>query len=392
MLFVVSYSEIGLKGKNRSIFEKKLIKNLSAKIPESLKFKASVSSMRILLEFSNELSNDEFRIVKEALSSAFGVSWFAQAWKAISYEKLAGLLLESLSQNKQFISAGSFKINTIRSDKSYHKTSVQLNYELGALVSSHFSKKVKLKSPDFVVEVIVNSKGFLYFFERHQGPGGLPVGVEGKVLCLLSGGIDSPVAAFLMMKRGCSVDYLHFYAGSSSEAENSKVFFMAEMLSRFQPSSRLFLVPYNHFYKASLGLENSQARFEVLVFKRFLLETASCLAQKKGYLGLVTGDSLGQVSSQTLDNLKSQSEGIGCFLLRPLVGYDKHEIIEIAKRIGTYSLSIEKYKDCCSIFAKSPATKSRPEFIGQIAEQINLKRIVKLTLEDLKVLEFPQNI
>ena len=392
MLFIISYSEIGLKGKNRPLFEKQLIRNISAMIPSTLTFKAAVSNMRVLLEFKQGLAEKEIEKVADILSSTFGVAWFAQARKAGSYEELAQALIESLSQNHKFLSAGSFKINTIRSDKSYPKTSVELNYELGSLVSSRFSKPVSLKSPEFTAEVIVNNKGFLYFSERHQGPGGLPVGIEGRVLSLLSGGIDSPVAAFLIMKRGCRLDFIHFYASAYSQAKESKIIRMAERLSKFQSHCRLYMAPYKHFYKASLGLEKEHGRLEVLLFKRFLLETASRLAENKGYPGLVTGDSLGQVSSQTLDNLKSQSHGINTLILRPLVGYDKHEIIELAKKIRTYELSIEKYKDCCSIFAKSPATKSKPESIGQLAEQISLNRIVEATLKDVKVIEFPQNI
>jgi thiamine biosynthesis protein ThiI len=231
---------------------------------------------------------------------------------------------------------------------------------------------------------LAGGKAYLYF-ERIKGLGGLPVGVSGKVLSLLSGGLDSPVAAWLMMKRGCHVDFLHLHAlRDAQEVRESKVFEIFRHLSAFCKDSKLFVAPYYKFLEKAL---NAPIKLELVLFRKFMLKLAEVLAKREGYLGIVTGDSIGQVASQTLRNIWSAQRGLDLPVYRPLLTYDKEEIIRLAKQIGTYELSLKEYKDCCSIIARHPETSSKPEIVQEIWDKLGLDDAVNETLLLIETLE-----
>ncbi len=239
-------------------------------------------------------------------------------------------------------------LKTSRSDKSFKLTSVELNSKIGEEINK-LKLKVNFSSDEKIFIEITKEKSFIYS-EKIEGLKGLPVGSSGKVLCLFSGGIDSCVAAYLAMKRGCRVDFVHFHAlKSNKDVEKSKVKRIINTLNEYQGNCKLHLIPYFN-YQLSFNVESS---FDVVVFKNFMLKLSERI---KGYKALIVGDSIGQVASQTLDNINSSRFGVVKSVLSPLITYDKQEIISLARKINTYEDSIEKYKDCCSIIARKPNT------------------------------------
>jgi thiamine biosynthesis protein ThiI len=219
--------------------------------------------------------------------------------------------------------------------------------------------------------------------------GGLPVGVTGRVLTLLSGGIDSPVAAYLIARRGCSVDFIHFTADQpqQNQAEGNKVSQIVQELSRITMRSRLYLVPSSYFQVAILG---RQMKNELIIFRRFMTRVAERLARKRDAQALVVGDSLGQVASQTLENIVTNSQAGELPILRPLLTYDKEEIVELAKRIDTYHISLKPYKDCCSILVSNPRAKSNHVLISREERALlpEYEDLIDRTLKDAVCLEY----
>lgn len=224
----------------------------------------------------------------------------------------------------------------------------------------------------------------IYAGKRH-GVGGLPVGSAGRMLCLLSGGIDSAVAAYMMAKRGAEVDFVHLSASHTSpqRVADSVVGRLAARLSRYTLRSRLFAAPYTHFDLALTS--GGHSGYELVLFRRFLLQVAQALAPRTGAQALVTGDSLGQVASQTLENLATTAAGGELLQLRPLIGLNKEEIMQVARRIGTYAISIEPYKDCCALLAPDPRTRSRPERVARLERERvpDYGRLVEDTLAEM---------
>ena len=222
---------------------------------------------------------------------------------------------------------------------------------------------------------------------KKKGLGGLPVGSSGKVLSMLSGGIDSPVASWLMMKRGCTVDFLHLHAFPTNEkAKKSKMMKLVKQLKKYSPvKMKIYLVPYGKFYEKSFHMSG---RTELVVFRRFIFRIAGKIAEKEKHLGFVTGDSVGQVASQTLQNLNVVNKIAEYPVYRPVISYDKNEIVGIAEKIGTYEISIEKYKDCCSLVAeKHPATKAKMRFVEIEEEKIDIEKLVEETMKKMSVVE-----
>jgi thiamine biosynthesis protein ThiI len=224
----------------------------------------------------------------------------------------------------------------------------------------------------------------LVSWEKTQGAGGLPYGSSGKLLSLLSGGIDSPVASWMMMRRGCAMDFLHMHAEHS--VNNSKIMKLLSALREYSPKKlRMFAIPYNEFYKKSTQMEEKS---ELILFRRFILRLANRIAEEHGHLGVVTGDSVGQVASQTLENLLATNEISNIPVYRPLAGTGKQEIVDLGKRIGTYNISIEPYKDCCSLVAaRHPSTRTKLVEIRTIEDKIEINKIVDRTMKEIEIVE-----
>jgi tRNA uracil 4-sulfurtransferase len=364
-----------IKGGNRRFFENLLVRNaLSALGGGGGKgFRVQKSGGRILLRSDD--TGDE-AAAREALTRTFGVD-------SVTFPLEAGADIGDIERTA-LLDAGrmagkSIKVDTKRSDKSFHLTSPQVNSIVGkALVGAGCS--VDLDNPDITVSIEILRGKALVFTGRHYGPGGLPVGSSGKVLSLLSGGIDSPVSSWMMMKRGCSVDFLHLHSSPrNSEVMESKMARILAILRAYSPAPlRVHVAPYSEFYKKSMSLD---PKIELVIFRRFLFRLANALAEKHGYKGVVSGDSVGQVASQTLDNIFASDSAASIPVFRPLAGMNKQEIIDIAMKIGTYKPSIEPYKDCCSLVAhKSPSTHVRLEDAEKAEDAIGMAGIVEKTL------------
>ncbi len=385
---VVHYGEIGIKGKNRTFFENVLIKNIRTKLKQELpgiNFSIKKRYGRILILFNKPL-NDNLELIKATLSKIFGIAYFAPCYvvnQDIEKIKQTALKLlqkyqhkhknedHDLGENKPI----TFKVESRRSFKQFSLTSIELNKEIGAFLLENYSCKVDLHNPEIVIHVDIIEKEAILYVEKHAGQGGLPVGVSGKVISLISGGIDSPVASYLMMKRGCEVLFLHFHNFTpQSKAVKDKIQRIVKVLSQYQINTKLYMVPF-----AKLQYEivkKVPPQYRMIIYRRIMLKIAEKLALKEKAKAIITGDSLAQVASQTLENLHTIYAASNLPVLAPLIGFDKRETINFAKTIGTYDLSILPYDDCCSfMIAKHPATKSKLNDIEEIEKGIDLSLI-----------------
>ena len=357
--FVVHYQEIALKGKNRPWFLGRLVRNLQRALAD-LDI-AGVRSLMGRIEVVLGPSADP-RAVAVRIGRTFGIANYSYAGRVplrsdpglLDLDTLAGAILEDLGDR----TCRSFRVSARRADKRFPLTSPEIEREVGGRIKQARGWPVNLDEPDLVVHVeLVTSEAF-YSFGKERGPGGLPTGTAGRVACLLSGGIDSPVAAYRMMKRGCSATFVHFHSYPIlSRASQEKARQLVELLTRYQQHSRLYLVPFGDIQQQVVLAVAGPMR--VVVYRRLMLRIAERIARLRGAQALVTGDVVGQVASQTLENIACVDDAVGMPVLRPLIGTDKQEIVTDAQRIGTYETSILPFEDCCSLFVpKSPATRA----------------------------------
>ena len=368
---VIHYGEIGIKGKNRSSFEKQLCNNILLKGKELFEDIKRESGQLILL-----LKKDSsFEKIKKVLERIPGIVYFSFAERvALSEEEIENVCLK-IVEKKEF---SSFKIHTIRHEKNNSFRSQELNKKLGALVLEKYpGKKVLMKYPDLVLKIEISHRFAYFSSEDHTGVSGLPVEEKQRVVALLSGGFDSPVASYLMMKRGCSVIFVHFHNEQlQSGAVRDKIEQLVQELSSFQNKSILYMLPFERLQESLLIHVPAEKR--MLVYRRFMLRIASKIAEKEKASFLVTGDSLSQVASQTLENLSATYPVSSYPVLSPLIGMDKEEIITLAKKIGTYKISELPYGDCCSfLLAKHPSLRVKKEELENIEKNIDIEELVK---------------
>lgn len=369
--FVVHYSEIALKGKNRPLFTKALRRN----IYRTLKGLGEVKIEYLNGRFVVSLDSDE-REVASRLSKVFGVSWFAPT--SVAEGGFDAIKEAVLRASDSIATGGTFKVAARRADKSFPMSSVDLSKELGSSVVQKTGAGVDLKDPDVTLHVDVLRGLTLVYSQRRSGPGGLPVGMGGRVIHLFSGGIDSPVAAWLLMKRGCKPVYLHFYPAPSHEyVLDSKILEIIKTLSAYCGRSTIVMVPFAEYQLASSEVPSD---CEPSLFRRFMRVTAEALGTDFRAAAISTGDSLAQAASQTLWNLGTLDDGSSLPILRPLLTYDKQEIIDIAERIGTYELSIQDYKDCCAIITRHPKTRAKRDLIAKYSSALDFPSLVQRCL------------
>lgn len=396
---LVTYAELALKGRNRADFRRRLVDNLVWRLrAEGLDWKVGFRHDRIYVEVPRDSAQESLDVALAMVTATPGVATVSRArffprsnepWPA--HPDMGGVEEEVLGLARQHFGPGqSFRVKVKRADKRFPGRSSDLERELGALILRETGwEKVKLKDPDRNFQVSIYPEGIYVTAERRRAVGGLPVGSGGRVLTLLSGGLDSPVAAWMMARRGCSMDFVHFTAThlQLNEAEDNKVAQLARILSQTTLRSRIYLLPYTHFDLALLG---NPTPYSLALFRRFIARCAERLAETTGARALVNGDSLGQVASQTLDNMVSNSRAIDMPLLRPLVGMDKNEIVDMARRIGTFDLSVAPYKDCCALIDREPRTRSRHEHLSRIEQEAlgDYDGLIDATLADAVCLEF----
>jgi thiamine biosynthesis protein ThiI len=377
LTFVVHYSEVALKGNNRPEFVKALRRNINRSL-------AGIDHEVVLADGRFLVATEGGRAeVAQRLSRVFGVSWLAPVTSVnADYQEILAVVLDSATTEP----GRSFKIDPRRSDKSFPMTSQELATRLGAEVVEATGKKVDLSNPDVAIHVdLIRGKALIYT-NKQRGPGGLPTGTAGRVMHLFSGGIDSPVAAWLLMKRGCRPVYLHFYLGPSPRtALESKITKLVRVLSDYGGKITIVLLPFAEYQLATAGVTSD---LEPSLFRRFMRMTAEALAPRFGASAIATGDSLSQAASQTLWNIASFDEGSSLPILRPLLTYDKEEIVTLAKSIGTYELSLEEYKDCCAIITRHPRTKVRSDIIADHVRRLGLQDLVWKALDSATLVTY----
>jgi thiamine biosynthesis protein ThiI len=387
-VLVVHYHEISLKRGNRPLFLRHLRRNLERAVADVGPAPVEQLSGRVVIDLDG---NRMPEAVRDRVTRVFGVASATVAYRAPSTLEGMKAVLGRLLEGRSF---PSFRITARRAFKTYPMTSVELNRALGAFVLERVTTRVDLEhaAQDIRVEVLP-SETFISL-DRVEGPGGLPVGASGTVAALLSGGIDSPVAAWRMMKRGCRVLFVHFhsvpYLPATSQA---KARALVERLTEWQYASRLHLVPFGEIQReVVLGVPPP---LRVVVYRRLMLRIAEALARRTGALALVTGESLGQVASQTLENIARIDEAATLPVLRPLIGMDKLEITAQAQRLNTFEISIEPDADCCTLFTpKHPSTRASAGEIAAAEARLDLDRLVAAGADGatLEVFELPQAV
>lgn len=381
---LIHYGEIALKGKNRSYFEKALIENIQKAVGSTLEIKRDFGRLYLPKPLPPEKL--------QALSQVFGVSWVTSAIRIPP--QLNDIQSRSLNIARKYTksNSASFAIRATRADKNFPLNSKEIEQQIGAAIQENMQLPVNLRNPDLTIYVEITSQNAFIYTQKHAGPGGLPAGTSGKVIVLFSGGLDSAVTTFLMGQRGCRVHLLHFHAfPSNAQAKKSKITQMAAHLSRYFPGIDLTLVPYTDYYFHTLDLPKNLTGQELIVFRRFITLCANKLAQNKKYDAIVTGDSLGQVASQTMSNLKAVNTALqqtpGKPIFRPLIGLNKNIISELGEKIEISTLANKEYKDCCSIVARHPSTKANLRKIEEIERLININETVNLSLSASETIE-----
>ena len=368
---LVHYQEIALKGRNRPWFVARLVRNLREATSDLdvREVRALMGRIELVLGPGAVWSD-----VSDRVSRVFGVGNFARAGRApLDVDAIAAEILKDLEGRD----TGTFRVSAKRADKRFPLTSPQIEREVGGRIKQARGWRVDLSHPELTIHVETLATEAFYSFGKERGAGGLPVGSSGRVVCLLSGGIDSPVAAWRMMRRGCRVLLVHFHSYPIlSRASQEKARELARLLTRYQLRSRLFLVPFGEIQQRVVLTVPPPLR--VVVYRRLMVRIAEEIARQQHARALVTGEVVGQVASQTLENLSSIDEVSALPILRPLIGMDKEEIVAQAERLGTYPISIIPDQDCCTLFTpRHPATKARRADVESAEKDLPIDTIVR---------------
>ena len=367
--FLIKYAEIGIKGKNRYLFEDALVDHIRRALKSAEgSFQVSKEQGRIYVFPQGEYDYEE---TVEILQRVFGIAAICPVVMAEDrgYEQLAADVVQYIREVYPD-SRKTFKVCARRARKSYPMNSMELNRELGgAILEACPDMRVDVHHPDIWLTVEVRQKIYIYSREI-PGPGGMPVGTNGSAMLLLSGGIDSPVAGYMIAKRGVKIDAVYFHAPPyTSDRAKQKVVDLARLVARYSGPIRLHVV---NFTDIQLAIYEKCPHDELtIIMRRYMMKIAEKMAEQDGSLGLITGESIGQVASQTIHSLACTNEVCTMPVFRPLIGFDKQEIVDIALKIGTYETSVLPYEDCCTIFvAKHPVTKPNLNVIRHSEEKL----------------------
>jgi thiamine biosynthesis protein ThiI len=379
---VVHYQEIALKGNNRPWFVSRLARNLRTATKG-----AGVREVRVLMgRIELVLAPDaDWNTVRERVGRVFGVANFAKAGSApLDVDAIASAILADLGTPQ----VTTFRVSARRADKRFPLTSPQIEREVGGRIKEARGWTVDLTNPDFTIFVEALTDEAFYYFGKEPGAGGLPAGTSGRVACLLSGGIDSPVAAYRLMRRGCRVLFVHFHSYPIlSRASQEKVRELVTLLTRYQYDSRLLLVPFGEIQQQVVLSVAPPLR--VVIYRRLMMRIAEALGRRNRAQALVTGEVVGQVASQTIENLTAINNVVRMPVLRPLIGTDKDEITAEAERLGTYPISIIPDQDCCTLFTpRHPVTKARMADVERAEATLPIEEIVSRAIDSAVQEEF----
>lgn len=375
---VIHYGEIAIKGKNRPVFEKKLVDNIRSSLSKDTYESIKRIYGRIIIELKNKANKEQ---ISERLKKISGIAYFSFAEKAeIDIENIKEKLLKIAEKNKD----KTFRISAKRALKNFPYNSIQMNEILGELLVKKLNMKVSLEKPEIPFFIEVTEKGVFIYTEKIRGFGGLPVGVTGKLVSLISGGIDSPVASWKMFKRGCSIIYVHFFNDTiNKKGVENKIEKLMEVLSKYQFKTKLYIIPFSEIQTEIIKIVPS--KYRMIVYRRVMFKIAEEILKKEKALGFVTGDSLAQVASQTLENINVIYKISNYPVFSPLIGDDKKDIIKVAEQIGTFDISILPYEDCCSfLVAEHPETRAKIEDIERIEKNLKINNIIKQAIKNTR--------
>ena len=370
--FLIKYAEIGIKGKNRYMFEDALIRQMEYVLKDvEGTFRVTKEQGRIYVQTEGAFDYEE---TLDALKRVFGIAFICPVviCEDEGFEKLAQDVVEYVDHvypDKD----RTFKMHVRRAKKTYPGTSMELNAELGGrILEAYPQMKVDVHDPQTLITVEIREKIYIYS-ESIPGPGGMPIGTNGKAMLLLSGGIDSPVAGYMIAKRGVKIDAVYFHAPPyTSERAKQKVVDLAKLVARYSGPIHLHVV---NFTDIQLYIYEKCPHEELtIIMRRYMMKIAERIGKETGCLGLITGESIGQVASQTVQSLAATNEVCTMPVFRPVIGFDKQEIVDISLKINTYETSIQPYEDCCTIFvAKHPVTKPNLERIEKSEKNLDEK-------------------
>jgi thiamine biosynthesis protein ThiI len=386
---ICHYHEVALKQKNRRIFEKKLRTNIAFALSDLVGQRMVMRGygrLKIVLPFGFD-EREKLEIVRSRLSNVFGIVNFGIGLSV-------GLDIEDICEASIKVIEGksfnTFRVKTKRQNKNFPLNSTEVNKQVGAFIIEHFKNngadvKVDLKNPDLTVYVEIVDKEVYVYADRFKGPGGLPVGSSGKVVALISAGFDSPIASLLMMKRGAKVVFVHFHSYPYTSYDSiEQVREIVKILSKYQLHSKLYIVPIAEAQR--IIVLNAPVGLRTILYRRLMVRIAEKVAQIEGAEALVTGESLGQVASQTLRNIRVINQVATLPILRPLIGIDKEEIIQKAKEIGTYEISSQPYDDCCSFLTgRHPETWANLDEILEIEKKLDWNNLIQMSFSGAQV-------
>ena len=368
---VLHYQEIALKGNNRPWFVSRLVRNLRRAVSD-----LDVAEIRVLMGRIEVVlgPGTRWEVARDRVGRVFGIANFARAGRApLDVDAIASEILRDLGDQQP----RTFRVSARRADKRFPLTSPQLEREVGGRIKEARGWTVNLSQPELTIHLEALTNEAFYFFGKEPGAGGLPVGTSGRVVCLLSGGIDSPVAAWRMMRRGCRALFVHFHSYPIlSRASQEKARELVNILTQYQYDSRLFLVPFGEIQQQVVLAVAPPLR--VVIYRRLMMRIAEAIGLRHRAQALVTGEVIGQVASQTIENMTAITNAATLPVLRPLIGFDKDEIVAEAQRLGTYSISIIPDQDCCTLFTpRHPATKARWIDVQRAEEALPIAKIVE---------------
>ena len=382
-ILIVKYGEIGVKGKNRYIFENKLIKNVKNILKPIGKFNVYKEYGRIYVD----LDGYDYEEVVEEVKKVFGIVGVCPAVRA---EKDYNLLKElALKMLEEKIEQGykSFKVDSRRGDKDFKLTSQEMSLDIGGYLVSQVKDKiaVDVRNPEVKIHCELRQNHVMVYSDTIPGYGGLPLGTNGRAMSLLSGGIDSPVASWMVAKRGMELECIHFHSYPfTSEKSQEKVRDLAQILAKYCGRVRLHKVNMLEIQK-SIGL-NCKDEEMTIISRRFMMRIAERVAESRHCDALVTGESIGQVASQTIQGLTCTNASVKMPVFRPLIAMDKTEIIEVAQKIGTFETSILPEEDCCTVFSpKKPVTKPKLDRIEKSENKLDVEKLIQDAIENIEV-------
>lgn len=382
-LLAVSFGEIFLKGRNRNTFYKTATNNIKRNIKDIGYEDMYSESSKLYIKANRK----DFDRLTEEIKKVFGIVYISEVVKCEKtledISKTSKEMIKYYEKEKDL----TFKVESKRTDKSFSLTSPELNAKIGAdILKGYNDLKVDIHNPDFTVFIDVKSSAYIYI-KRTRGLGGLPLGSSGEGLLLLSGGIDSPVAGFMMAKRGMNINAIHFHSYPfTSKRAHQKAMDLAKILSKYTGKMTVYSINLAEIYKAIS--KNCPRRETTILSRRFMMRIASKISEKYEYQALITGESLGQVASQTIESMSVINESSKYPILRPLIAMDKKDIIEISEKIASYEKAIEPYDDCCSIFAPdSPVTKPKLKYIERSEENLDIENLEDEAINNMEIIE-----